>query len=355
MSDTEQLTISEPALRSFCEAVFLKLAVEPAEARIWADAIMEASLRGVDSHGVLVLPMYAAMIQAGGIRTGVATETVSDGGSTAVLDGGGGIGFTISDRAMDLAIERAADFGISFITVRNSNHFGAAAYYAMKSLPRDMIGIAITNASPALPAWGGKTRVIGSNAMGVAVPAGQEYPIVFDIAIGAAAGAKVFLLGQKGLPIPEDWMIDKNGQPTRDPGSLFDGGLILPFGKHKGYGLGVILDVLSGVISGGLFSTQVHGFAQDMSEPLGACHSFIALDVSRFINVDQFKGRMDEMIRNIKASALIDGVERVYLPGERGFVTREDRLKNGIPLHRKLADDLRDLAARLSIEQPLAA
>jgi L-2-hydroxycarboxylate dehydrogenase (NAD+) len=347
--------ITEPTLRGFCEAVFGKLGVEAADAKVWADALTETSLRGIDSHGVLVLPMYAAMIEAGGIRVSSQIETVVDGGTTMLLDGRGGIGFVISDRAMDLALERAASLGVSFVTVRNSNHFGAAGYYAMKSLPRDMIGIALTNASPALPAWGGKTRVIGSNAMAVAVPAGQEFPIVYDIAIGAAAGAKVFLMGQKGKPIPDDWMIDKEGRPTNDPRALFDGGLILPFGGHKGYGLGIILDVLSGVISGGLFSTQVPGFAQDMAKPLGACHTFIGIDIGRFLAVDEFKSRVDEMIRNIKASSPIEGVERVYLPGERGFLTREDRLKNGIPLHGKLAQDLCNLAARLSIDLSLAA
>ncbi|HEY6331290.1 MAG TPA: Ldh family oxidoreductase [Blastocatellia bacterium] len=346
--------ISEPELRAFCEAVFMTLGVESADAQVWADALMEASLRGIDSHGVLVLPMYAAMIEAGGIVASSRIETIYDGGATVLLDGKGGIGFVISARAMDLALERAASFGISFITVRNSNHFGAAGYYAMKSLPRDMVGIALTNASPALPAWGGKTRVIGSNAMAVAVPSGRKFPIVYDIAIGAAAGAKVFLMGQKGKAIPDDWMIDKEGRPTNDPGALFDGGLILPFGGHKGYGLGIILDVLSGVISGGLFSTQVPGFAQDMAKPLGACHTFMAIDVSRFLPVDEFKSRVDEMVRNIKASSPVEGIERVYLPGERGFLTREDRLKNGIPLHRKLAQDLCTLAARLSIHQPLA-
>jgi LDH2 family malate/lactate/ureidoglycolate dehydrogenase len=354
MNQRDEIVVSEPALRVFCEAVLQKLGVESDQARVWADALLDASLRGVDSHGILVLPMYALMLEAGGIKTDSSLETVRDAGNTLLLDGCGGIGFAISDQAMELAIDRAAKFGFSYIAVRNSNHFGAAAYYAMKSLPKDMIGIALTNAGPALPAWGGKTRVIGSNAMAVAVPAGEEFPVVFDTAIGAAAGARIFLSGQRGERIPADWMIDKNGRPTDDPGALLDEGMILPFGKYKGYGLGVIVDVVTGVISGGLFGTYVRGFAQDMAKPSGVCHSFAALDISRFLPADQFKGRMDDMIRNIKKSEPIEKDGRVYLPGERGFLTRRERLQNGIPLHQKLASELRQLASRLSIEPPLA-
>ena len=188
--------------------------------------------------------------------------------------------------------------------------------------------------------------------MGVAVPAGEEFPIVFDIAIGASAAAKIFLAAERGERIPMDWMRDKAGQPTNDPKAFFDGGVLQPFGKHKGYGLGLVVDALTGVLSGGLFSTQIGQFAAKPSEPVGVSQSFGALDIKRFIPVDQFKERIDEMIRNVKGSEPLEGVDRVYLPGEQGLLTREDRLKNGIPLHAKLISDLRALAKRLTIESP---
>jgi LDH2 family malate/lactate/ureidoglycolate dehydrogenase len=352
MPDSDGVLVESEALRAFTLAVFAKLGVTPEHASVWADALIETSLRGIDSHGILVLPIYASMIEAGGVRLDSRTETVADTGATVLLDGGFGIGFVVAETAMNLALDRAGQFGLSFVSVRNSNHFGTAAYYVMKSLPKDMIGFALTNASPALPAWGGKTRVIGSNAMGVAIPAGEELPIVFDAAIGEAAGAKIFLKAQKGEPIPSDWILDKQGNPTEDPKALMDGGMILPFGKHKGYGIGMILDVLTGVISGGLFSTFISDFGRNLSEPLGVCHSFAALDIRRFIPVPEFKSRIDQMIRNIKRSETREGVDQVYLPGERAFLTYRQRQQTGIPVHSRLIADLRALAQKLSLEPP---
>jgi LDH2 family malate/lactate/ureidoglycolate dehydrogenase len=349
----DTISVSEQKLNAFCVSVFERLGILPQDASIWANVIVEASLRGVDSHGILVLPMYAAMLEAGGIRVDAPLVVVSDKGPAVVLDGGNGIGPAIANRAMDLALQRARQFGLSLVTVRNSNHFGMAGFYAAKSLPQDMIGLALTNSGPALAAWGGKSKVIGSNAMAIAVPAREEIPILFDSAAGAAAAAKIFLAAERGERIPTDWMMDQNGRPTDDPKTLFAGGVLLPFGKHKGYGLGVIMDVLTGVLSGGLFGTHVRGFGRDMSEPLGICHTFCALDIGHYIPIDQFKSRMDEMISEIKRSELLEGVDRVYLPGEKGFLTRANRRVKGIPLWGKLVQDLRNLAQRLYIELPV--
>lgn len=355
MSPETEVRVSEQALRRFCLSVLERLGVSPGDAGVWTEVIVETSLRGVDSHGILVLPMYAEMLEAGGIRVDSPVEVINDQGSTLLLDGGNGIGSVVANQAMDLALDRAQKFGLSFVSVRNSNHFGMAGFYAMKSLPMAMIGGAFTNAGPAIAAWGGKTKVVGSNAMAIAIPAGDELPIVFDAAIGASAAAKIFLAMERGERIPADWMIDRDGQPTDDPQKLFAGGVLLPFGKHKGYGIGLILDVLTGVLSGGLFSTSVRSFGRDMSEPLGICHSFCALHVERFISVSQFRSRIDEMIKNVKASETLEGVDRVYLPGEKGFLTREDRKLNGIPLWGKLLSDLANLARRLSVELPFLA
>ena len=347
-----EIRIPEPDLRRFCTNVLERLGVSKMDAEVWSHVIVETSLRGVDSHGILVLPLYAQMLEAGGIKTNSQLEVVNDHGPTASLDGGGGIGAVIADRAMSLALERARQFGISYVAVRNSNHFGMAGFYAARSLDKEMIGAAFTNAGPAIAAWGGRSKVIGSNALAVAVPSGEEFPIIFDIAVGASAAAKIFVAAEKGERIPTDWMIDRNGHATDDPNALFSGGVMLPFGKHKGYGIGVIVDVLTGVLSGGLFSTAVKGFGRDMSEPLGVCHSFCAIDVERFIPLEQFKSRIDQMIREIKSSEPMEGVDRVYLPGENGFLTRKERKELGIPLWGKLLEDLRKLSQRLNVEFP---
>ncbi|HUE81521.1 MAG TPA: Ldh family oxidoreductase [Pyrinomonadaceae bacterium] len=351
MSNSE-IRVGEQELREFCIAVFRRLGVTEEDAAVWADVLLETSLRGVDSHGILVLPMYAEMLVAGGINVQGRPEVIDDRGPTLLLDGNCGIGQVIAKRAMDLALERAQQFGLSLVTVRNSNHFGMAGYYAAQGLGHDMIGLALTNAGPALAAWGGKSKVIGSNAMAIAVPAGTEFPIIFDSAIGAAAAARIFVAAEKGDRIPADWMLNREGEPTDDPRMLFEGGVLLPFGEHKGYGLGVIVDSLTGVLSGGLFGAGVGGFGRDMSQPLGICHSFGALDISRFIPVDHFKNRMDEMIREIKRSQLRPGFSQIYVPGERGFLTRQERSAQGIPLWGKLARDLTDLAKRMNIAPP---
>jgi LDH2 family malate/lactate/ureidoglycolate dehydrogenase len=352
MDSSNAIRVSHDTLNSFCTAVFERVGVATEDAALWADVLVQTSLRGVDSHGLLVLPMYAAMVEAGGIDVNATLNIVSDSGPTMVLDGSNGIGQVIADRAMDLALARAQKFGLSFLTVRNCNHFGMAGFYAAKSLSHNMIGMAVTNSGPAVAAWGGKTKVIGSNAMAIATPTGQEWPIIFDTASGAAAAAKVFVAAERGEQIPGDWVIDKNGRPTEDPHALFAGGALLPFGKHKGYGLGVMMDVLTGVLAGGLFATQVRGFGRDMSKSHGVCQSFCALKIENYIPIDEFKARMDEMIAGIKKSELMEGVDRVYLPGEKGFVTAAERRVSGIPLWEKLVRDLRALAARLSIDSP---
>jgi LDH2 family malate/lactate/ureidoglycolate dehydrogenase len=352
MDASDAIRVNSLVLFDFSISVLMTLGVENRDAGIWAESMMDASLRGIDSHGVLVLPIYASILEAGGIKPRASLEILSDEGATLLLDGGDGIGAVIATQAMELAMERAQRFGVAFVGVRNSSHFGTAGYYAMKALDKDMIGMALTNAGPQLSAWGGKSKVVGSNAMGVAVPAGEEFPVIFDIAMGASAAAKIFLAAERGERIPVDWMRDKTGQPTDDPKAFFEGGVLQPFGQHKGYGLGLVVDALTGVLSGGLFSTGVGQFAARPSEPVGVCQSFGALDIKRFIPVSQFKERMDEMIRNVKESEPLEEVGRVYLPGEQGLLTREDRLKNGIPLHNKLIGDLRALAKRLSIESP---
>jgi LDH2 family malate/lactate/ureidoglycolate dehydrogenase len=345
--------ISSNECRRFCKAVFNKLGVSDSHGELWADALLDASLRGVDSHGILVLPMYAAMLRSGSIDPNGTTRKLTDSGAIALLDGGGGSGFVVSASAMDLAIERAAGYGIGYVAVRNSGHFGAAAYYAMRCIPEKMIGIALTNAGPALPAWGGKTKVIGSNAMAVAAPAREEFPIVFDTAIGAAAGARIFLAGQRGERIPPDWMITREGLPTDDPGELFNGGMILPFGKYKGYGLGVVVDLLTGVISGGLYGTHARGFGQSMSQSLEVCHAFLAIDIRRFMPVEEFESRVDDLIAQIRKSEPAPGFAQVYVPGERSFLTRRVRADAGIPLHAKLVEDLQHLAQDLSLDLSL--
>ena len=352
MDSSHTIRIHHDEVKSFCMAVFERLGVRPQDAAIWADVLVQTSLRGVDSHGVLVLPMYAAMIEAGGIKVSSQIEIMNDSGPTVVLDGRHGIGQVIAKQAMEMALDRAQQFGLSLITVRNSNHFGRAGFYAAKSLSRDMLGMAVTNAGPALAAWGGKTKVIGSNALAIAVPAGKELPIVFDTAAGAAAAAKIFVAAERGERIPADWMLDRDGNPTEDPNALFTGGVLLPFGKHKGYGFGVMMDVLTGVLSGGLFGTHVRGFGRDMSEPLGVCQTFCALKIENFLPAIEFKGRRDEMIAEIKRSEPIKGVDRVYLPGEQGFITAAEREAHGIPIWEKLARELRSLAQRLSLASP---
>jgi LDH2 family malate/lactate/ureidoglycolate dehydrogenase len=339
-------------LLAFCGACFAKLGLSPGNARLTAENLIFASLRGVDSHGVIRMKIYADRLRAGGFQPRARPRVVAEKPSSALLDARHGVGQVAASAAMRLAIRKAARTGVAVVSVRNSNHFGASAFYAMQALEHGMIGFAATNAGPTMAPTGGREARLGNNAMGLVVPAGRFPPIVLDMATGAVAWGKIFVAQQEKRKIPTTWALDKNGMPTDDPNAAAHQGLIQPFGGYKGYGLSFLIDILTGVLSGGGFSTGVRTLYKQLEAPSQVAHTCAALRIDAFMPLAGFHQRMEEIVQLMKSCPVAPGVERILVPGEIEHETERRRRREGIPLNAELHDELKALGAALGVKSP---
>ena len=346
-SASPKVIVQHDRLETFCIQVLERLKVPPEEAAITAKTMVTANLRGVDTHGVARLPAYANKLQGGGLTPAVTLTTERETIATAVLDGHDGLGQVISYRAMHLAIRKAKAAGVSYVAAKHSNHLGACAYYPMMALDHDMIGLVASNASPRLAPTGGIERLFGNNPWSIAVPAGRRPPVVLDMANSVVAAGKIRTLQREGKPIPEGWALSKYGEPTTDPGEALQG-ILLAIGGYKGYGITLMVDLLTGVLTNSSYGPRVKGIDQGV-EPAGVAHSFMAIDLAAFTDVAEFKARMDAYIDEIKASKKARGAEAIYLPGEPEHLRVQERLAAGIPLPVKLAEELRTVGNTLGV------
>src|SRR6185503_10206934 len=289
-----EIKVSAGRLRKFCGACFGKLGLSSPNAKLTAENLVFANLRGVDSHGVIRLKIYTDRLRASGFKPKARPRIVAEQESSALLDARHGVGQVAASAAMKLAIRKARQSGVAVVSVKNSNHFGASAFYAMQALEHGMIGFAATNAGPTMAPAGGREGRLGNNAMAVAVPAGRFSPIVLDMATGAVAWGKIFVAQQEKKRIPTSWALDKDGVPTDDPNAAAHQGLIQPFGGYKGYGLSLLIDILTGVLSGGGFSTQVRTLYQQIETPSQVAQTCAALRVDAFMPLAEFRQRVDE-------------------------------------------------------------
>jgi LDH2 family malate/lactate/ureidoglycolate dehydrogenase len=338
------------SMKQFCAAACKKVHLSQEHAELLADTLVKADLRGVHSHGVARLPAYIVGYQVGGVNPRPVIRIVRESGATAVMDGDDGMGLIVSHPAMALAIDKAAKYGIGAVTVRKSNHCGMLAYWSMMALKHDMIGYATTNSSPTMAPWGGITLSCGNNPVSYAIPANKEPPLVLDIAMSVVAKGKIREAALKNKPIPPGWAMDKDGVPTSDVETAL-GGILMPMAGHKGYGLALVNDVLSGVLSGGRFGVQIpEAPVGGGAEVMGYCHFFMALDIKQFTTVEEFKRRVDLMVHMMKSSRLAKGQARIYLPGEIEFETERQRTKDGIPYAKELVNQLKRLADKLEVD-----
>lgn len=344
--------INADALRTLVRSIFERCGLSDEDAALLADSLVEADLRAVHSHGVLRVPEYVHKLTQGGVNPRGQPAVVKDSGACLVVDGGNSMGQIAMRFAMNQAIERAETTGIAAVAVRGSNHCGAMAYFAMQALSHDTIGVATTNALPTMAPWGGAERLLGINPLGVAIPAGEELPIVYDAAFSASAHGKIRVYGQKGLPLPEGWALDQNGRPTTDPAEAIRG-LLMPIGGFKGTGLAMIMGVLSSLLSGAAYGTQL-GDIETGAKPGQDGHFAMAIRISAFEDVTVFKSRVDAAIRQIHACRLAPGVERVFAPGEIEFHTRERQLRDGIPLNAVTRNDILRVAAEFGLGSDVA-
>ena len=337
-------------LHRFCTAALMAVGVPERDAAITADTMVQADLRGVSSHGVVRLPAYVKRLEAGVVNARPSVSVVRETVAAALVDGDNGLGQVVAYRAMELAIEKARQAGTGTVGVRGSNHSGASAYYAMMALPHDMIGIVYTSGAANIMApWGGITPLLGNNPIAYAIPADKELPVVLDMACSVVARGRILVALKKGEKIPPTWALNKYGEPTTDPQEAHDG-LVQPIGGYKGYGLALVVGVLSAVLTGSAFGRQVTDFYNDLVNPQNVGHLLQAVAIDAFMPADAFRRRMGEVIQEIKSSELARGVDRIYLPGEIEFLTHAERSRNGIPISLPIARELQALGERLRIE-----
>jgi len=351
---TERTRVDAEKLTGFTARALQKVGVPEEDARIIACILVAADLRGVDSHGVAHLaPFYIRWIKEGHINVKPQIKVFSYAPSTAIMDGDKGLGFVVGHRAMMEAIRRAETTGAGFVAVRNSTHFGAGAYYAMMALSRNMIGISLTQGGKGIVAPGSRGKGVGLNVISVAVPAKEEAPFVLDMATGVVAGGKLELAKRNNTPIPEGWAVDMDGNPVTEVAKAIGGilplGGIPQLGSYKGFGLTVLVDILCSTLSGGL-SVPERGIGP--STVGKANHFFGALRIDGFMPADEFKERMDAMIRAHHKLPKALGVDRIYLAGEVEQETEEQR-RQGIPLHPSVLASLREVAKELNIDYDL--
>ncbi|MFQ5520508.1 MAG: Ldh family oxidoreductase [Candidatus Methylomirabilia bacterium] len=357
--DTHALIVHHEALGQFIARVLQALGMARPIAEHTATLMVQTDLRGVDSHGVGMLPKYVEWTQEGLIDPRAEPIMVTDAGATALMDGQRGLGHWTSTKAMELAIEKAGTYGVGFVAVRNSNHFGACACYSMMALPHSMAGLAMTNSfvTAMVPTFGRKS-MLSTNPLSVAVPTGAEAPFVLDMATTTVAVGKLTIASRWGKPIPEGWALDEQGHPTQDPDVALKSRLLTPLGgtrqggSHKGYGLGVVVDILSGVLPGAVYGDLF--LRTDMAErrQTNVGHFFGAIDIQRFRPVEEFRDAMDDMLRALKAIEPAEGAERVLVAGHPEAECEKVRLREGIPLAPALVQQLAEIANSLGV-QPL--
>ncbi len=367
MVEETRIRVDPEALEAFCVRALRALGISEGDARITADVLVSADLRGISSHGVARLRRYVNGLRDGTMIAQPKTEVVSESETTVLIDAGGGLGQPVSHRAMEKAIEKAEVYGSGFATVRNSNHFGIAGYYAMMALEHDCVGISMTNAAVLVVPTFGRDAMLGTNPISVAAPAGREWPFVLDMATSTVPRGKLEVYERLEKSIPLGWATDETGEPTTDPEAVLSnlkqraGGGLLPLGGagellggHKGYGLALLVDILCGVLPGAAYANQVYP-KDEVGHPLPSAigHFFGAWRVGAFRPVDAFTAAMDDLQQRLKDAPKAEGQDRIYIHGEKEYELAKQNARLGVPLNPKVAVDLRALGEELDVEYDL--
>jgi LDH2 family malate/lactate/ureidoglycolate dehydrogenase len=342
-----------PKLRSWTEAIFQKVGVTAADAAVLTDSMIEANLRGVDTHGITrMLCTYVKRIQVGVMSAKTKLEVVRERPSTALIHCHNSIGQVGAALAMKKTIEKAKTTGVAFVATTHSNHYGAAAHWAMMALEHGMIGFSSTNAPAAVAPTGGREPMLGTNPFALAIPAGSEKPAVLDLATTVVARGRIMLYAKQNKPLEPGWAFDNRGVPTIDAQAALDG-LLAPIGGYKGYGIALAVDLLCGVMTGSNYGRHFPGFlADNMEKPTDVGSVFAAINVDSFMDLPEFKARMDKALQEMKNCAKAEGVKRIYIPGEPEFEMKAERLKNGIPMPDPIVKDFVALGEELGTPFP---
>ncbi len=361
MSTAAALRYACQPLEAFATAAFQAAGMRPGDASLAAHSLVAADLRGVMSHGLVRLPVYVHNLRSSAVNPTAQPTVTAETDTTAVVDGQNAMGQVVGTRAMALAIQKAAERGVGVVAARHSNHLGTCAHYALLAAQRGMVGIAMTNGAAAMAAWGGVDRIVGNNPIAIAAPTDGHCPVVLDMAQTVVARGKIKLAELRGERIPLGWAADPAGRPTEDPSAALSGAL-LPIGGHKGYGLAVVVDLLAAALSGARLSPEIEnmGFTEADERPVfgpeppgvGTGHWFMALDVARFVPLDEFRRRATGYAHILKASRRAEGVATISLPGEPECRAEQERQARGIPYEAHVVEQLRALAVRAGLPFP---
>jgi LDH2 family malate/lactate/ureidoglycolate dehydrogenase len=357
MSET---VFSYSQLSSFTRSVFLAMGCSTEDAELATNVLLSADVRGIDSHGIARLSGYVRLWEAKRVNATPAVTILHQTPSTATVDGDSGLGLVVAPKAMQIAIDKAKAVGTGWVSVQGSNHFGIAGYHAMMALEEDMIGICMTNASPLVAPTFSIERLLGTNPICVAIPAGEEPPFVADLATTTAANGKLEILQRKNAEAPTGWIQDKNGFSSVNPHELKTGGALLPLGgdrehgSHKGYALGAVVDIFSAVLSGANYGPWVPPFPAYVPMPTGMPgkgigHFFGAMRVDAFRQAEEFKQHMDNWIRRFRSAKTAGDHEKVLIPGDPEREMESLRMTAGIPLLAPVVNDLEALSQKLGL------
>ena len=354
MSETEQSSVLgtriDPAqLLRVAQAVYQSAGMPEQDAWLAADTLIQADCWGHQSHGLLRLGWYYARLQSGAMKAVTNTSMVVDAGAISVMDGQDGVGQVITRRAVDEAVSRAKKHGVGVVSVRNSNHFGTCMYYTRIGAEQGCVMVLMSNAGPNMAPWGGLKKKIGTNPWSIAVPGGAHGPVVMDMANSGVARGKIYLANKRRESIPDHWAIDAQGRPTTDPKAALEG-FILPMAGHKGYVMGTMVDILSGVLSGSQFLDGVHG-PYDPVNRSGAGHFMVALNVAAFQPLSEFNARMDEYLTSLKDVPLAAGHKQVFYPGEMEKLADAENRKLGLLLPTDTLEDVARVAKEAGVSQ----
>jgi LDH2 family malate/lactate/ureidoglycolate dehydrogenase len=343
--------VSVADLEQFCQVALRLCGLREEDARLTADVLVTTDTFGVFTHGTKSLKGYVRRLRAGGLRATAVPQIIAEGPGWALVDGQSAIGMVTSVRAMNTAIAKARTSGVAYVGVRNSCHFGAAGYYVNLAVRADMMGLALANDTPSMTVPGARAAVLGTNPFAFGVPAGEEKPIFLDIASSAVAGGKIRIAQAQGQKVPATWLVDAEGVPTTDPFAYPFAGALQPFAGHKGYGIALMIEILSAALSGAGLRWEVGSWIDaDPSQPTHHGAAFLAINIGAIMPLELFKKRIDQMIRDIHEVPRARGVERVYMPGEMEWQNRQEALAQGIPLPDDVLASLRSLAEELDLK-----
>ena len=347
-SDMAKITLGVENLTSFMIALTTKIGLPERDAAIFAASLIDADLKGIQSHGMIRLPIYIRRMECGLVNVASSVELVKNNQAISLLDAKNGLGQVAGVRGMEEAVDRANSFGVGICGIFRSNHFGALGYYTELASRNKMIGVATTNSFPAMAPAGGREKVIGNNPFALSVPRSKEFPITYDVSTSTVALGKILVAQKEGKKIPFGWALDSEGQPTDDPDDVvLRNGSLTPFEKHKGYGLAFILEILAGVLTGANFTHQIRSL-YNLKEFSGLGHFMMAINIKHFLELDDFYERLEQFIENIKRSKLAIGADEILIPGELEHRKKRLSLEKGVTYDESILEEINTVAKKYS-------